>query len=243
MAFTTPGTAVAGSVLTSAFWNTNVRDNIAQLGTGYTLVETVPFTVTAAFEKDDYPYLRAIRVKAQAGGGGGGGAGNNNSRGGGGGGGSYGEAFITDIAGLASSVTVTVGAGGAGGAAGNNNGIAGGSSSFGSLLVCGGGGLGINAQGASNLPNGGTVSTPGYLSIEGDDGWIRLGGGSFTINSLSAGGDSFMGYGGPAWAYVAGQDGRPGRGYGGGGGGGWRTDTNRAGGNGTAGILLLELYA
>jgi len=27
MAFTTPGTAVAGSVLTSAFWNTNVRDN------------------------------------------------------------------------------------------------------------------------------------------------------------------------------------------------------------------------
>jgi hypothetical protein len=27
MAFTTPGTAVAGSVLTSAFWNTNVREN------------------------------------------------------------------------------------------------------------------------------------------------------------------------------------------------------------------------
>jgi hypothetical protein len=31
MAFTTPGTAVAGSVLTSAFWNTNVRDNTAAL--------------------------------------------------------------------------------------------------------------------------------------------------------------------------------------------------------------------
>jgi hypothetical protein len=27
MAFTTPGTAVAGEVLTAAFWNTNVRDN------------------------------------------------------------------------------------------------------------------------------------------------------------------------------------------------------------------------
>jgi len=31
MAFTTPGTAVAGSVLTSAFWNTNVRDNTNDL--------------------------------------------------------------------------------------------------------------------------------------------------------------------------------------------------------------------
>jgi hypothetical protein len=31
MAFTTPGTAVAGEVLTAAFWNTNVRDNIANL--------------------------------------------------------------------------------------------------------------------------------------------------------------------------------------------------------------------
>ena len=29
MAWTTPGTAVAGDVLTAAFWNTNVRDNLA----------------------------------------------------------------------------------------------------------------------------------------------------------------------------------------------------------------------
>jgi hypothetical protein len=29
MAFTTPGTAVAGEVLTAAFWNTNVRDNFS----------------------------------------------------------------------------------------------------------------------------------------------------------------------------------------------------------------------
>jgi hypothetical protein len=31
MAFTTPGTAVAGEVLTAAFWNEQVRDNIANL--------------------------------------------------------------------------------------------------------------------------------------------------------------------------------------------------------------------
>jgi hypothetical protein len=32
MAFTTPGTAVAGEVLTAAFWNTNVRDNLNSVG-------------------------------------------------------------------------------------------------------------------------------------------------------------------------------------------------------------------
>ena len=31
MAWTTPGTATAGSVLTAAFWNTNVRDNTNEL--------------------------------------------------------------------------------------------------------------------------------------------------------------------------------------------------------------------
>jgi hypothetical protein len=31
MAFTTPGTAVAGDVLTAAFWNSNVRDNLNEV--------------------------------------------------------------------------------------------------------------------------------------------------------------------------------------------------------------------
>jgi hypothetical protein len=31
MAWTTPGTAVAGDVLTAAFWNSNVRDNMIEL--------------------------------------------------------------------------------------------------------------------------------------------------------------------------------------------------------------------
>lgn len=34
MAWTTPGTAVAGEVLTAAFWNTNVRDNTNALSRG-----------------------------------------------------------------------------------------------------------------------------------------------------------------------------------------------------------------
>ena len=36
MAFTTPGTAVAGDVLTAAFWNTNVRDNMVELAPFFT---------------------------------------------------------------------------------------------------------------------------------------------------------------------------------------------------------------
>ena len=34
MAWTTPGTAVAGDVLTAAFWNLNVRDNLNELYVG-----------------------------------------------------------------------------------------------------------------------------------------------------------------------------------------------------------------
>lgn len=59
MAWTTPGTAVAGDVLTAAYWNTQVRDNLNSIfptgaqpavglvfttGTAYTNGNAVPFT-------------------------------------------------------------------------------------------------------------------------------------------------------------------------------------------------------
>jgi hypothetical protein len=40
MAWTTPGTATAGEVLTAAFWNTNVRDNSNALSRGVIAVAT-----------------------------------------------------------------------------------------------------------------------------------------------------------------------------------------------------------
>jgi hypothetical protein len=46
MAFTTPGTAVAGDVLTAAFWNTNVRDNSNAVGN--ILVAASSFTTSSA---------------------------------------------------------------------------------------------------------------------------------------------------------------------------------------------------
>jgi hypothetical protein len=41
MAWTTPGTAVAGDVLTAAFWNSNVRDNMNAIGTWTTWTPTL----------------------------------------------------------------------------------------------------------------------------------------------------------------------------------------------------------
>jgi hypothetical protein len=57
MAFTTPGTAVAGEVLTAAFWNEQVRDNISDLDTranavGLVLVNATTLTATTAVDID-----------------------------------------------------------------------------------------------------------------------------------------------------------------------------------------------
>lgn len=110
---------------------------------GYMLVSrTVYISSPAAFTKATYPWLRAIRVICVGGGGGGGGAAltaaSQNAIGGSGCGGYVAETLITDIAGLASSVTLTVGSGGSAGAAGGAGG-AGGDTSFGALCVAKGG--------------------------------------------------------------------------------------------------------
>jgi hypothetical protein len=46
MAWTTPGTAVAGDVLTAAFWNSNVRDNSTALPRGLVAEDTSTSTQT-----------------------------------------------------------------------------------------------------------------------------------------------------------------------------------------------------
>jgi hypothetical protein len=211
----------------------------------YFFVETVYFTSSGTFSKADYPWLRAIRVKCVGGGGGGAGAGVNNRGGGGGAGGNYAESFITDIAGLASAVTVTRGAGGAGGAAGSNNGTAGGGSSFGAVVIANGGGGGLHpiAGGA-----GGSTSASGTGQVE-----FFGGGGSSSANSNDAslgalpggtGGSSHLGGAGRGGNNVStGQDGFAGKQYGGGGGGAYRISANFAGGSGADGLVVVELYA
>jgi hypothetical protein len=208
------------------------------LNTGYRYETTVYFTSSGTFSKASYPYLRAIRVKCQGGGGGGGAATTAASGGGGGAGGGYVEAFITDIAGLASSVTVTIGSGGAAEGAGGN-------SSFGASIVGngGGGGRGSGADGQGGV--GGGVTGGDFARAGGD-------GGSGSFNSAGAnipgglGGSGLLGGGGRGayWNNAGGVTGSAGKLYGGGGGGGSRGGSGTGGGGaGAAGIVIVELYA
>ena len=221
---------------------------------GYIYVQTVEFTSSGAFAKSSYPWLRAIRVKAVGGGGGGGGAGATGATttcaGSGGQGGVYGERFITDIAGLSSSETVTVGAAGAGGSAGANDGSAGGSSSFGSLLVVNGGreGIGITAGSPPRIRTshgGNTGATGADFSFKG-----RPGGAGFALDGYFQPGNGGYTFLAPESQQTLGgrttrRDGPAGVGFGAGGSGGGAgySQSASAGGNGDDGVVIVELFA
>jgi hypothetical protein len=220
----------------------------------YSFVTTIYYTSSGTFSKADYPWLRAIRVKCVGGGGGGGGCATTgasaNSVGSSGGGGGYSESFITDIAGLDSSVTVTRASGGSGGAAGNNNGSVGGNSSFGSLVIASGGGAG-GGQGSLTVPwtisgTTGGASNTGDLTFAGSPSLpIAITQASFTVPQPSGG--SFLGGGVRGALFTAtGENGPNGTNYGVGGVGGCNAQnqgTARTGGAGGNGIVILELYA
>jgi hypothetical protein len=221
--------------------------------TGYVFVQTVYFTSSGTFSKADYPWLRAIRVKCQGAGGGGGGipatGAGEIGAGSGGGGGVYAESFITDIAGLDASVTVTRGAGGAGATAGANQGSAGGTSSFGSLVSANGGGAG-NGTGISGPP----VNAVFGPAVEtGGTGNLILFGGSTLPNVQVSTTNVYQNQGGASFlspgcsiTRTTGAAGTTGELYGGGGAGGANAQnqaTARAGGAGGSGIVIVELYA
>ena len=233
---------------------------IVSAGTpSYNFVSTLYLTSTTTFTKATYPWLRAIRVKCQGGGGGGGGVANpsagNVAIANGGGGGAYAESFITNISGLAASVTVTVGAGGTAGAAGANNGGAGGTSSFGTAVSANGGALGTTQAAAvppgnvtfTGLALGATTAT-GDITIVGEDS--QFGHAPDTANLVtSVGGNSVLGRsrrgqsnrtgGGFSSAGFAGQ----GYGAGGNGAASGQNAGAVAGGAGAPGIVIIELYA
>jgi hypothetical protein len=235
-----------------------LRVGAANTGGGvdaYRYVSTVYFTSNGTFTKATYPWLRAIRVKVQGAGGGGGGCPTTGSSatavGCAGGGGSYSESFITDIAGLASSVTVTRGAGGAGGI-GNTDGSAGGDSSFGSLVTTTGGALGFPAFGTvtsfpsmnSNSSGPSSVGVGDFavggsradVSIQPNATQVWVGGPGNSLLSPKLG----------ALREIGGANGEAGALYGGGGYPGRNIQsqgTARNGGAGANGIVIVELYA
>ncbi len=180
--------------------------------------------------------IRTVLVQVTSAGGGGGGTNGDNTVGCGGGGGAHTWKLI-DVSAISSS-TITVGTGGGGGAAANGNASAGGDSSWvdgTNTVSCtgggGGSGAGTGTVGQAGTSTGGSVDHPG-----------QPGGGGGTIGNLTIfdghGGDCVMGPG--ARHASADSAGLGGSNYGGGGSGGWRvTTTNRAGGNGANGIIVV----
>jgi hypothetical protein len=250
-----PTSPVAGQEYNGFVWDDVVGAwkpfNIGNYGFKY--VDTVYFTSSGTFTKATYPWLRAIRVRVQGAGGGGGGTpaclANQSAVGGGGGGGVYSESFITNIAGLDASVTVTRGAGGAGGAAGLNNGSAGGNSSFGSLVSANGGPAGGAGPIRTVLQYGAIPAAPattgvGDLVLRGGAGESGLAFPSTIINIGANGGASFLAQGGfAAWTGGAAAGGSGSLGSGGGGAATNASSGNADGGDGGNGIVIVELYA
>jgi hypothetical protein len=234
--------------------STQVAIGRADLTTAaYRYVDTVYYTSSGTFTKATYPWLRAIRVRCVGGGGGGGGCvattATQNSIGQSGSGAVYAESFLTDIAGLDASITVTRGGGGAGGAAGANNGANGSSSSFGALVSAGGGVLGEGLAAATPPTVFGGVD--GATTGTGD---LVIGGGSsdaafaVTASRCATGksGTTVLGTGGVQRFSTTGGNGFAGNLYGEGGGGGLNAASqasSRSGGAGADGIVIVELYA
>jgi hypothetical protein len=219
------------------------------ISSGFLLRETLRLSASTTFVKANYPWLRAIRVRLVGGGAGGGGASptasNTASIGGSGGGGAYAESFITNIAGLAGSVTVTVGTGGAGGSAGGNT-------SFGAA-VSAAGAPAAGTAGAGIPPFVSARSNPGGDTAVGD---FSAPGGSAqgtvcivaTVLVGSAGGDSLFGPGAVTVLVnsAAGVNGNNAVSFGSGGSGGANPPgqaVGRTGGSGRGGVVVLELFS
>jgi hypothetical protein len=244
---------------------TGVNDYLAG---GYLYAGTRYYTSSGTFAKADAfgdtsnVVPRAIRVRMVGGGGGGGGCAltgaGQSAIGGSGSGSAYAESFITDIASLDASVTVTRGAGGSGGAAGENAGSNGANSSFGTLVVAAGGlggagsaaftptatsanavGTALGAQASDSTGdfrvNGGTAGTP--------FGFQFTAFGTNLVNRPRAGG-SVLGLPRIANA-VSGANGPSTELAGVGGGGGANAasqGTARTGGDGGNGLIIVDVF-
>jgi hypothetical protein len=240
-------------------WTINTTG--VQLGKGYTFVETVYFTSSGSFTKATYPWLRAIYAVCLAGGGGGGGigslSGSQGAAGGGGGAGAMAERFITDIASLAASETITVGAGGVAGNGGAGSppsisgGVGGASQAF--LMTCTGGNGGDDGFGSSSVSttlagSGGLAAVNGDLNILGGSGKSGFSLPAVGLASSGNGGSGRYGQGGIGFMLTSpggGALGESGTGYGSGGSGasGLFSSTSRSGGAGKPGLVIAHLFA
>ena len=248
-------TAGGDVVIGNATTNTTLLGNFIP-PRGYLLVDRLEYTSSPAnFTKATYPWLRAIKVICVGAGGGGGGAAltaaGQNAIGASGSGGAYAETFITDIAGLASSVALTVGTGGTAGAAGGAGGT-GGNTSFGTLCVAAGGGAGV--AGAATAVGSFAAGTAAIAASSSTGDIIYPGGASSARQYVYAGsvmrpiaGNSTVSPNGIIAAVVTTTStGTTPLGYGAGGHSGVNAASQATavvGGAGAPGIMIVELYA
>jgi hypothetical protein len=217
---------------------------------GLVLVGTRYYTSDGTFDKAD-PFddgsfdgslMRAIRVRLAGAGGGSGGAATANRISAGGGGGAYAEKFITDIAGLSASESVTVGLGGTAGADTDGAGGNGGSSS--AFGVTAGGGTGGEPTSGSFGESAGGTATGADFSVAGGEGGTRLTGVGTTVFQTASGGGSLLGNPAVVRPGAANQAGRVGSGFGTGAMGAmFISTTTQFGAAGRPGVVIVEVYA
>ena len=186
-------------------------------------------------------------AEVQGGGGGGGGAAGTASQsasGGGGGGGGYARKVLS-AATVGSSQTVTIGAAANGGTAGANNGTNGNATSLGSLVSGAGGSGGSGGTSSATAITGttggaGGAGSSGDVNVKGGQGGNGIGFGS---NAAALGGDGGSSQFSPSVAGgLLSAAGANATGYGGGGSGAAAGATSEAGGNGSAGIIVITEF-
>lgn len=204
---------------------------------------TTTYTPTTGMQYCD------VYVTASGGGAGSGDSTGSPAVGAGGGGGAGGTSIKYGVtaAAVGASQSVTIGAGGAGGAAGINNGVAGNASSFGAIITTTGGSPGIagltaGLTSAIRLGGaGGAAGSGGSVNITGGGGaFATLFGGS-AVGVSGSGGSSF--WGGGAVGVSGDVDGVAGTAAGSGGSGACaNAATDRAGGAGAPGLIVVLEY-
>ncbi len=165
----------------------------------------------------------------------GGGGGSGYTRSGGGGAGSYSKSVLTAAA-IGSSQAVTIGAAGVGGATSGTSGTNGGNSAFGTLVTAHGGNGSVSGSGYTVYGGAGGAAGTGNIAIAGQSG--GLGGYYSALEAAGAGGSTMYGAGGQITDATS--TGINATGYGAGGGASMEAST--AGGNGSAGIVIVTEY-
>lgn len=254
--FTANGAVISNTTTTGALSAVALSSQKFLVGTSGAPIAKAFSVVTQVFTSNGTytPTSGMVYCIAEVLGGGGGGGGvatqaaNNTAAGGGGGAGGYSRKTIS-AATIGASQAVTVGAGGAGGAAGSNTGATGGTTSLGAILSATGGlggtGVGdsngiITGGGAGGIGSSGDVNVNGII---GENGVGLFVAGVFSTPRSGAGASSPFGAGGQG-SFNATAVGNNALVYGSGGGGASaiNSGTQQAGGNGSAGIVIITEF-